>query len=288
MSWLIFAFLAAFLTATKDAFGKKIVNRLDVSVVAWAWRFFALPFLLPFLFIKGVPDIGKEFWPALLISGSLLVVATLFYIKAIKASDLSITMPILSFSPLFLLVTSPLILNEFPGPLGLSGMLLIVAGAYILNFKERNLGYFEPFKKLLKEPGPRYMLIVCLIFSIGANVDKIGVRSSSALFWVIATDTFAAICLAPVMMFRARGAIKQIKAGLGFLVLIGLFNAAGLVCQMIAINMTLVGYVIAVKRTSVIISSLYGFYIFKEKGMKERLLGAMIMMAGVLCIAFAL
>jgi uncharacterized membrane protein len=45
-----------------------------------------------------------------------------------------------------------------------------------------------------------------------------------------------------------------------------------------------VAYVISIKRTSVIISILFGYLIFKEKGIKERLLGAVIMVIGVLFI----
>jgi len=52
-----------------------------------------------------------------------------------------------------------------------------------------------------------------------------------------------------------------------------------------AVTMTLVPYVISIKRTSVIFSSLYGFFIFKERFIKTRLLGVVIMVAGVLLIS---
>jgi len=54
-----------------------------------------------------------------------------------------------------------------------------------------------------------------------------------------------------------------------------------------AISLTLVAYVIAIKRTSVIISVIFGHSIFKEKGIKERLLGAIIMVIGVLFITLS-
>jgi len=54
---------------------------------------------------------------------------------------------------------------------------------------------------------------------------------------------------------------------------------------MLAINMTLVAYVISIKRTSAIIVVLAGFWFFKEKNTGYRLLGASIMVAGVLCIS---
>jgi len=53
---------------------------------------------------------------------------------------------------------------------------------------------------------------------------------------------------------------------------------------MTAITMTLVPYVISVKRTSIVMSVLSGHIIFKEKGLVERLSGVAIMIAGILCI----
>jgi len=53
---------------------------------------------------------------------------------------------------------------------------------------------------------------------------------------------------------------------------------------MTAINMTLVAYVISIKRTSVIMSVFWGYLIFKEKGLKERLFGSFLMIIGVVLI----
>jgi len=50
--------------------------------------------------------------------------------------------------------------------------------------------------------------------------------------------------------------------------------------------MTKVPYVIAIKRTSVIMTSLVGFFLLKEKGIKERLVGISLMVVGVFLIAF--
>lgn len=54
---------------------------------------------------------------------------------------------------------------------------------------------------------------------------------------------------------------------------IGLFNALTSIFQMTAISLTLVVYVISIKRTSAIMSALFGHLIFKEKDIGERLMG---------------
>ena len=282
--WFIFAFLTAFFESTKDIFSKKSLKNIDEYIVAWALRFFALPFLLPLLFFIKIPVLGDQFWLALLIGGSVNVITTILYMKAIKLSDLSITVPMVTFTPLFLLITSPLILGEFPGISGIIGILLIVAGAYLLNINKRFQGYFAPFKALLREKGPRLMLVVAFIWSITANIDKIGLLNSSPIFWVIAVDVFITLCMFPIMFYKSREQVRQIPINLHVLLPIGLFGSLTLICQMTAINLTLVAYVISIKRTSAIMSVLFGYLIFKEEDIKERLLGVTIMVLGVLFI----
>ena len=45
-----------------------------------------------------------------------------------------------------------------------------------------------------------------------------------------------------------------------------------------------VAYMISVKRTSLIFSVLYGWLVFKEEHIRERLLGCMVMVIGVALI----
>ena len=287
MLWFIFSFFTAFFESLKDVFSKKSLKNIDEYVVSWSLRFFALPFLVPLLFFIEIPSLGNKFWLALLIGGSLNVITTILYMKAIKHSDLSITVPMVTFTPLFLLLTSPLIVGEFPSFFGLIGVLLIVAGSYTLNIKQRHEGYLAPFKALLKEKGPKLMLLVAFIWSITSNIDKIGVQNSSAIFWVIATDIFIALIMSPIMIYKSRTNMHHIRTSYKVLLPIGLFSAIASIFQMIAISLTLVAYVISIKRTSAIMSVLFGHLIFKEEGVKERLLGAIIMVIGVLFIVLS-
>ena len=51
-----------------------------------------------------------------------------------------------------------------------------------------------------------------------------------------------------------------------------------------ALSMTDVAYMISVKRTSLIFSVIYGKFLFGEKNTGERLLGSVLMVAGVVLI----
>jgi uncharacterized membrane protein len=284
MTWVAFAILTAVFRSLTDVAGKSSMKNMDEYIVAWSLFLFALPFFGILLFFTDIPEIGENFWVALLVGGSLNVFTNLIYMRAIKLSDLSITIPLITFTPLFMLVTSPIIVGEFPNIYGIIGILLIVTGSYILNFKEKKKGYFAPFKALLKEKGPRLMLLVAFIWSITANFDKIGIESSSAFFWPVAVNAFITIGFIPVVLTKSRNKTQQIKKNYKALIPVGFFHGIMIVVQMIAVSMTLVAYVISIKRTSAILSVVFGSLLFKEEGLKERLLGSAIMILGVVLI----
>ncbi len=284
--WLPLILATAFFVSLQDVFGKKVVGRIDPYVAAWACIFFSLPLLLTGLLVSGIPTLGPSFCKALILSTVILTFATVFYFQAIKHSDLSIAVPMLALTPLFLLITSPAILGEFPSTLGLFGVLLIVAGSYILHLKQRHKGFWSPFKSLVKEKGSRYMLAVALLFSVSANIDKVGVIHSSPLMWMFALNCMVSIGLGGIMLKRSTNIAQQIKGAWPLLIALGMCNGLAAIFQMTAIKITLVPYLIAVKRTSVIMTSLFGIFLFKEKGLRERLIGVVLMVLGVFMISF--
>lgn len=285
MFWLLLALSTAFFEAVKDVFSKSGLRNIDEYVLTWCLSVFTVLFLFPVLLVIGIPSLQPNFWIALVVGGSLNTIAFLLYVKAIKQSDLSITLPIVNFTPLFLLLTSPLIVHESLTLLDFCGSLLIIAGSYVLNLKNRRDGYLAPFRSLICEPGPKLMLVVALIWSFTSAVDKVGVQNSSPLFWAISLYSFVGLALPPIMVYKSPSYFRHITRNLKALLPIGFFNAIAIFCQMNALTMTLVVNVISVKRTSTLIGALFGFLVFQERGIRQRLLGAVIMVLGVILIA---
>jgi drug/metabolite transporter (DMT)-like permease len=199
-------------------------------------------------------------------------------------SDLSVTMPMSAFTPFFMLLTSYLMLGEFPGITGCIGVVLIVVGTYFLNISQRKNGLIMPFLALAKEEGPRLMLGAAFIWSITGNLDKIATQNSSPVFFAMAENLVMAALLFPVAWKRIRRQQKEIKKEKFHLAAVAIFSALMTVFQMLAISQTLVVYVIAIKRFTILISIVLGGLIFKEKNIGERLLGGAIMILGVLLI----
>lgn len=285
MTWLILGIFTAFFEALKDVFGKQNLKKSDEYVVAWSLAFFSVIFLIPWVIYTGIPALNTQFAIALLIGGSINAVTAILYIKAIKVSDLSLTVPLVALTPLFMLLTSPLIVGEYPNFFDYIGILLIVTGSYLLNIKEKSQGYLAPFKALVKEPGPKMMLIVAFLWSITSNFDKIGVKNSSPIFWLFSLFGTMSILLLPILLHKTPNPSRKILKQLPMLAAMGFFNAIGVLFQMQALTLTLVVQVIAIKRTSVLMGVLLGHFIFKEKDIQQRLLGAGIMIFGVFVIS---
>ncbi|MEO1375703.1 MAG: EamA family transporter [Cyanobacteria bacterium J06635_10] len=287
MSWFLFAISTAFLESLRDIFNKKTINLVDEYISTFSLNLFTAICSLPLLLFNDIPTLGNNFWYAVIAIGICNTTAYLLFFKAIKASDLSIVAPITTLSPILLLITSPFIVGEFPNAIGILGIFIIVIGAYVLKFQDKSRGYLFPLKSLFSETGPKLMFGVVLVWSISANVDKIGVQNSSPIMWAIAGHLSVAIFCLPILFIKSKPNIQNIKSCGRNLILIGFINALAIVCQMTALQLALVSFVIAVKRTSALFNVLWGWLIFKEKGIKERIAGSMIMILGVVVITLS-
>ena len=287
MIWLILALGAALFSSVRAVFVKHNVKSLNPLFVAWAWAFFGFIFLTPLLFFIEIPTITTTFWIAFVVTVILNTIAFNVYVKALKYGDLSVTVPMTAFTPLFLLITSPLIVGEFPTTQGLFGVLAIVVGSYVLHIKEKKHGLLEPFKALIKQKGPRLMLLLAAIWSITANVDKVGINNSSPFFWAICLAGGLSVSMFIVVLFKAREEIKKLPKHIKTVAPMGFFMALTLVTQFQALTFAIVPYVIAVKRLSGLLGVVWGKVIFGEDHFKDRILGAAIMVTGVVLIAFS-
>ncbi len=289
MLWILLATITAFAEATRNVVIKGKLSTLPAQFVSWVWVTGTLLFLLPTLWFLPPVPFQPNLWGYWLASVLINTLAVLLFTMAIQMSDLSLTMPMIAFSPLFMLFTSPLMLGEFPSLIGVVGVVLVVIGSYLLNIQERSNGYLAPYRALLREPGPRLMLGVAVLWSISANLDKLGVQASSPVVWIILVNLGLSLAFG-LLMLRQTRQLRQLHGSTGMvlaLVAIGLLDAIALITQMYALTLTLVAYVISVKRSGIIISVVLGAVLFKEPGFRERLTGTFVMLAGVLCIAFA-
>ncbi len=285
MIWFFLACATALTQAVKDAFLKKSLAATDAGLAMLVYTASASVFLWLAAGCGPAPCLGASFWPLLAVAGALGGLTYWLYGRALKRGDLSLTLPMLAFTPLFLLATSPLTVGEFPEPGGIAGIVLVVAGAYVLNLRERRHGLLGPVRALVRNPGSRLMLLVAAIWSVGANLDKLGLTASSPALWGAAVYTATSLALVPAVAMRPRQVLRQLSGWPWPLLVAGLLEAVGIYCQMRALPLTQVSYVIAVKRLSIVFGVVLGAFVFREPDLGHRLPGALLMVAGVFFIA---
>lgn len=284
--WIIFALLNPLSEAIRSLISKKTSEKVDPFIIAW------FNYLLPFtLFVPGIFFIelkfNYHFWQAVIISGLINLTATIFYNKALAYGNISSVMPMLSFTPLFMLVTSPILIGEFPNIYGFIGIVLIVLGSYLLNFNSVKSGVLEPLNSLIKNKGTKYMLFVAFIWSISANFDKISIKNSSVYQHLIFINIIVFSLMTILLAVQNRFNFKVIKENRLNLFAISGLAVSSFIFHMVALSLTLVAYVIALKRLSGLISVFFGHYFLKEQNIKEKLIGAFIMFLGVVLIVLS-
>ncbi|MBI4843949.1 MAG: DMT family transporter [Nitrospirae bacterium] len=282
--WIAYALLTAFMLATCDALTKKALASRDAYFVAWARLFFALPFFIASLFIAGIPKLDYYFWRAALIAVPLEIAAYILYIKSLKASPLSLTMPFLALTPVFVILISYIMLGEKVSAAGGTGILLLAAGGYMLNMHKAGESVLQPFKEILREPGSVMMIAVAFIYSFTASLGKMAIMHSSPAFFGSLYFILITILFTPIAFIKSRESILIKKKDLFPFLMIGMTFFLMIIFHMKAMSLTNVAYMISVKRMSLLISIFYGYLIFRESNIRERALGSLVMFAGFLLI----
>jgi len=286
MIWYFVALLGALGNAIYFSLSKKAVKTLNLYWFSAVVSLLSGTTLLFIAFVEGIPKLGPNLWISVCGSVFVNVFATILYLKALKISDISLTMPMLSFTPLFLIGTSYIMVNEFPSIIGISGILLIGCGAYVLNI-EAGSGFFAPFMNLVKERGSVYMLIVAFLFSIGSNFDKISLLNSSPIFASSLLFLSIGAVFLIISLFKADNKIASLKKNSFDFILPAIAMAFTSILMMTAMKYILVSYAISIKRISILFTTLAGFMFFREKNIASRLAGSLIIVLGTVLIAFA-
>lgn len=224
------------------------------------------------------------FFIYLTIDVALITCVMWLYFRALQISPLSLSVPFLAFTPVFLIPSGFVMLGELPPPLKLLGVVLIVAGSLAMHRRLFAIGLFAPVKAVIQEKGSRYMLMVSFIFSITNPLDKKLVVMSDVF-----TEAFSyglGLCIAFFVWgklqhsdFRAaaRGNVKWIS-------LAGLLDAVSLLFQLGSYAYIAVVITVSIKRAGIILSVLAGWLFFHEREITDKMIAASVMFCGVLIL----
>ncbi len=287
MSWIIYALIGAISQASFYFLDKRLLRKFGVFSLAAIVKIPPAVLLLIISLYKGIPALGPDLLFAVTMTAGLNVIAAILLFKALKLEDLSLAAPIISFTPLFLIVTSWVILGEVPSDKGIIGIIFIVIGSYVLNIKGSLKNILSPIRNLFSNKAVLFMLGVALLYSISSNFDKMVVLNSDTTFGHSLAYFLSGSILLIVALIKKDKILTPAKNNWGILIGAMIFVTLIPIAMNNAYELTIVPYAISVKRTSVIFAALFGFFFLKEKNVLPRLLGTVIMVIGVIIITLS-
>jgi drug/metabolite transporter (DMT)-like permease len=305
MLWVLLAITGAIANAAYFIIIKNNLAARDPWILNALGLFISGVLLLMVSGARGFPVIGPEYYSAVLISGILNIIGLSLIFRAMESSDLSLSMPMLSFTPVFLIGTSYLLLHEVPSMAGILGICIIVSGSYVLNISAGHEHFLDPVRSMVQNRSSWYMLIVAFLFAASINYDKIAMLNSDPVFGMAFTLLIisGAFSLLVVLSRRFGEGCALLSAGWNpalsgtlpktafslrpYVVpafLIGIFASVECVSINFAYTLQIAPYVIAIKRLSIIFMVLYGTIICAEDEIRTRVMGSVLMVGGAIII----
>src|SRR5262245_3815247 len=301
---LLMAGVTSVSNVIKDVGAKKVLDRHEVVAATFWIRLFAavvftialgvrvwwgaIPHVRPGGLLFGISGLELAPLPTyfvyLTIEVLLVACSTLLFFRALQVTPISLCMPYISFTPVFLILTGYVMLGEMPAVQKLVGVALIFVGSVVMHRTLFAAGWLEPVKAIFRERGCFYMLLVGLINSITNPIDK---------RLVTMTDAFTQACafgLGMVVFFTVLSLVsraelrKVIRTMPAWAMLAGALEAVALIFQLSSHNYIDVVITISIKRAGIILTVLLGWLVFREKEIGDKLIAASVMLAGVLII----
>ena len=275
--WLFLSLGTAACAGTSDALAKRALETERIGLVSWVRAAWGSLFLVPLMLLAAPPSDPPLFWKTVACAVPLEVGAAYAFQTALRISPISSCIPFLAFTPVFLLVTGWTFLGEKPNVIGVVGVLLVATGAFAL-YRRREVGPHS-------HRGPLLILLVAFVYSLTSVLAKKALDASSPLFFCGAY--YAAIALGQVpFQWRSPTWTRDLGRRPRLFACIGLLEASSFLFQFHAFLLGNVAYTLAIKRLSLLLSVAYGRFVFKERDLRARALGAALMVAGAVLLAF--
>ncbi|MDQ6662238.1 MAG: DMT family transporter [Chloroflexota bacterium] len=306
--YAILALITTVLTSLLPIFNKQLLRDAHPALVAWAINVFSLPLLVvgtflltqcrftPFSCTMQLPHIDNIFILALLASVALNWGATLLSTYALEKADASLVSPLLTFNPAFTLLIAWLAIGETPGLRESIGVAVILCGAYLLEVKEARTGLLTPLHVLVRQPGALLAIIASAMWGITTVFEKLAIEHmtpQSGSFVALTGTVLMVALLTPGVFFASRRTRtpEQKRGWYGLhthphaLLLAVLIAGIAPLFGFTAIALGLVGYVTALFKLGAVFTILWAWLFLGEGNIRQRLLGASVMVVGGALIA---
>lgn len=287
--WVFYSLFFAIWGGAQTFLTKNLTKKISPLPLLYIFFLFNIPltFVL-LLFLGGIPHATGNFYLYMAIAALLDAVAFVCSYAAISRSSISLISPVASFGPVFTTIIAVFALHEIPTSLKFAGILFVVLGAYLLNVADVRQGILTPFKTLVSHKGVLLFLLANFLWGITPIFQKKAIFETSPqipLFASVTGMVFVFLFLTPFAFKKAISSLTEVKKNLKWFIANGVGTAFSQAAAYAAFALVFVGYATSIFRLSTLFIIILGGVFLKEQRIKERLLGASVMLLGALLLA---
>lgn len=175
------------------------------------------------------------------------------------------------------------VFDEWLSPLGTLGVTLVVAGIVSLSLVARPAGAAPQ----APGRGTAWALLTGVTIATYSLVDKAGVRHLDPIPYIALMGLGIAALLTPVVLAERGALAREWKANWRTILVASTMNLTSYLLVLFAFRLSKVGYVVAARELSILFSAFIGTLWLGEGRLGPRLAGALVVLAGVVCVALA-
>ncbi len=255
----------------------------DKYIATWWSAIIGFIVFMPAIYLIGFPS--SAVWHILFISALFEIGYYVVLAEAYRDSDFSLVYPMgRGAAPALIAIWAAIFLEERFTIGGLIGIMIIIAGLMIVGGSSIFQTHAKPHLR-----GILLALLLALLISIYSTLDGIAVKQTAALPYVIVLFLCVPAFTAP-LIFRLYGWNKlkdELSTHPWQLAAIGILTIGAYSLALWAYSIAPLGYAGAVREVSVVMAAFAGWQFLGEKLGRTRVIGALIIFAGILTIALS-
>jgi len=242
------------------------------------------PFWLGMLVVDGFPPSALPF-----VVATIVLHALYFFTlgNAYRLGEFSLVYPIARGLGVALVpILALFVFNERLSPLGTTGVTLVVVGIIGLHLTPGSLKQIGARGTRLSA-GTWWAVLTGLLIGTYSLVDKAGVARLHPVPYIGLLGLGVSVALLPAVRARGEALRREWAVNRQALVVASTMTLTGYLLVLFAYRLSKVGYVVAARELSIVFSAIIGSLWFGEGRLGPRLLGALVILAGVACVALA-
>lgn len=281
---LTLALLGAFAWALFDVARKRLSQRVLPAALTMWLSLTQVPLLCAWAATTGPVLLPRASLVPMAFSIILNLGGLLAFMQAMRLSPMSLTIPLLSLTPVGTTLIGWCLRNQAPTGLQIGGVVLVVAGAFALGMRS---AHWPGIRAFGRDPGVRRMAIAALLWSLTAVIDQVALQRGAGYWYAPALTAGVSLVLGGSLLLLGQGrelgeAGRLLFRNPTLLVSAALIGSLALAVQLESLRIAPVGFIETLKRGIGMIGAiLFGRWVFREPIGLPKILAVILLSLGV-------